>query len=80
MGLTSQPAGTAGYGRGIAPLHRTSQGAEHPIAAIHHQTLVLTLLVVYPQPQLPVMLSAAVDLITTDGPNADAGGAEGRRR
>jgi hypothetical protein len=35
---------------------------------------MLTLLVIYPKPQLPVMLGTAMDLITADGSNADAWG------
>ena len=38
---------------------------------------MLSLLVAHPQAQLPVVLGAATDLISTDRPNADPGSSQG---
>jgi hypothetical protein len=47
---TSQPAGPAGHGAGITPFDQPLLGAEGAVAAIHHEALAVSLLVVDPQP------------------------------
>jgi hypothetical protein len=47
--LGCQPAGPSGYGAGITPLHQPLLGAEGTGAAIHHEALAVSLLVVDPQ-------------------------------
>ena len=46
--LGYQPAGPAGHGAGITPLDQPLLGAEGTGAAIHHEALAVSLLVVDP--------------------------------
>ena len=48
--LGRQPAGPARHSAGITPLHQPLLRAEGTVAAIHHEALAVSLLVVHPQP------------------------------
>jgi hypothetical protein len=69
---SDKAAGPAGHGAGVATFDQALTRTDPAAAAIHHQSLPVALLVVDPQPQLPVVLRTTAEFVAAYRSHAEA--------